>query len=83
MLTSHVRVHVYHCAVGFGSKNPFEVPGNCKMRAEGLIIDDNEDLEVFIPLYPIPFVNSSTRKSNARDKVGETQSLCWLPQNVI
>ena len=63
-------------------KNPFEIPCDCKMRAKGLIIHDKEDLKVFIPLYPIPFLNSSARKSNAYHKVEETQSIFWLPQNV-
>ena len=80
LLTSHVRV--YQDAAGFGSKNPFEIPCARRMRAKGLIIHDKEDLEVFIPLYPIPFLNSSTRESNAWHKVEETQSICWLPQNV-
>ena len=53
-------------------KNPFEIPCDCKMRAKGLIIHDKEDLKVFIPLYPIPFLNSSARKSNACHKVEET-----------
>ena len=61
---------MYHGAVGFGSENTFEVHCNCRMRANGLIIHDKENLEVFIPLYPIPFLISSTRKSNAWDKVG-------------
>ena len=77
---SHVRV--YHGPVGFGSKNPFEIPCDCSMRAKGLILHDKEDLEVFIPLYPIPFINSSVRKFNAWHKMEETQSICWLPQNV-
>ena len=63
-------------------KNPFEIPCDCKMRAKGLIIHDKEDLKVFIPLYPIPFLNSSARKSDACHKVEETQSIFWLPQNV-
>ena len=54
-------------------KNPFEIPCDGKMRAKGLIIHDKEDLKVFIPLYPIPFLNSSARKSNACHKVEETQ----------
>lgn len=48
-----------------------------------LRIHDKEDREVFVPLYPIPFFNISIRKYNAWDKVGETQLICWLPQNVI
>ena len=63
-------------------KNPFEIPCDCKMKAKGLIIHDKEDLKGFIPLYPIPFLNSSARKSSACHKVEETQSICWLPQNV-
>ena len=62
-------------------KNPFEIPCDCKMRAKGLIIHDQEDLKVFIPLCPIPFLNSSARKCNACHKAEETQSICWLPQN--
>ena len=54
-------------------KKPFGVSCNCWMRAKGLIIHDKEDLEVLIPLYPIPFLNSSTRKSNVWDKVGGIQ----------
>ena len=54
------------------------------MRAKGLIIHDQGDLAVFyITVYPIPFLSSSTSKSNAWDKVGETQSICWLLQKVI
>ena len=74
LLTSHVRV--YHGPVGFGSKNPFEIPCDCRIRAKGLIIHGKEDLEVFILLYPIPFLMF------AWHRVGETQSICWLPQNV-
>ena len=64
--------------------NPFEIPCDCKMRAKGVIIHDKENLKVFIPLhvYPIPFLNSSARKSNACHNVEETQSIFWLPQNV-
>ena len=66
----------------FQQKNSFEIPCDCKMRAKGLIIHEKEDLEVLIQLYPIPFLNSSARKSNACHKVEETQLICWLPQNV-
>jgi len=44
---------------------------------------DKEDLAVFIPQNPIPFLNSSTRKSNVWDKMGDRQSIYRLPQNVI
>ena len=64
-------------------KNPLEEPCNCRMRAKGLIMHDKEDLAVFIPQNPIPFLNSSTRKSNVWDKMGDRQSIYRLPQNVI
>ena len=59
-------------------KNPFEIPCDSKMRAKRLIIHDKEDLEVFIPLYPIPFLNSSARKPNACHKVEEINTINLL-----
>ena len=56
------------------------------MRAKGLIRHDREHLAAFITLYDIPFSNCSaapsTKNSYAWDKMGETQSICRLPQNV-
>lgn len=74
---SHVRV--YHSPVGSGSKNPFERPCDCKMRAKRLIIRDKRRPGSVYTTISYAIFKQLARKSNAWHKVEETQSICWLP----
>ena len=74
---------MYHGAEGLDSKTPLRNLVTVGLEPNdipfmGLTTHDKDDLAVFIPLYPIPFSYSSTKKFNAWDIVRETQSICCL-----